>query len=125
MTTLNGEKVFDALRYDRVFNSHTMSWRLTKKYDHDTFPATARSLGYKVEVFVESIGQSLDEYLVNPSYFEEIMSDHGMKLVTKSDFEELFQRQSSQNTVYGDMLKMEPDYQKYSFLNMFMVFEKE
>ena len=33
-----------------------------------------KSLGYKIEVYVESIGQSLDEYLVNPDYFEEILN---------------------------------------------------
>ncbi len=125
LTTLNGEKVFDALKYNRVFNSPTMSWKITKKYEHETFPATPRSLGYNIEVFVESIGQSLDEYLVNPVYFEEVMSDYGMKLVNKGDFQDLFLKQSAQNKVYGDMLKMEEDYQTYSFLNMFMVFEKE
>ena len=53
------------------------------------------------------------------------MSDYGMKLVKSGSFEELFMRQSAQNKVYGDMLKMEYDYQTYSFLNMFMVFEKD
>lgn len=125
LTTLNGEKVFNALQYDRVFSSPTLSWKISKKYDHVTFPATSKSLGYKVEIFVESIGQSLDEYLVNPVYFEEKMSDYGMKLVNRGDFEDLFLRQSSQNKVYGDMLKMEDDYKTYSFLNMYMIFEKE
>ena len=69
-------------------------------------------------IFVESIGQSLDEYLVNPVYFEEVMSDYGMKLVNKGDFQDLFLKQSAQNKVYGDMLKMEEDYQTYSFLNI-------
>ena len=125
LTTLDGEKVFEALKYNRVFNSSTLSWKITKKYEDETFPASAKSLGYKVEIFVESIGQSLDEYLVNPLFFEEIMSDYGMKLVKKGNFEEIFMRQTAQNKVYGDMLKMEFDYQTYSFLNMFMVFEKE
>ena len=125
LTTLDGEKVFEALKHSRVFNSNTLSWKITKKYEHETFPASAKSLGYKVEIFVESIGQSLDEYLVNPVFFEEIMSDYGMKLVKKGNFEEIFMRQTAQNKVYGDMLKMEYDYQTYSFLNMFMVFEKE
>ena len=31
LTTLNGNKVFDSLRYDRVFNSPSMSWKITKK----------------------------------------------------------------------------------------------
>ena len=50
----------------------------------------------------------------------------GMKVVfEEKNFEELFLKQTAQNNVYGDMLKMEPDYQTYSFLNMFMVFENE
>ena len=78
-----------------------------------------------MEIFVDSIGQSLDEYLVNPNYFEEVMSDYGLKLVNSGDFQDMFVRQSANNKVYGDMLKMDSDYQTYSFLNMFMVFEKE
>ena len=124
-TTLNGQSVFDNLRYSNIFNSHTMSWKITKKYTEDTFPASSKSLGYKIEVFVESIGQSMDEYLVNPDYFEEILNDYGLKLVTKGDFKDLFLRQTANNKVYGDMLKMSDDLQTYSFLNMFMVFEKQ
>ena len=75
-TTLNGQSVFDNLRYSNIFNSHTMSWKITKKYTEDTFPSSSKSLGYKIEVFVESIGQSMDEYLVNPDYFEEILNDY-------------------------------------------------
>ena len=62
---------------------------------------------------------------MHPDYFEDILNDYGMKLVVKGDFRELFQRQSATNKVYGDMLKMTDDLQTYSFLNMYMVFEKQ
>lgn len=125
LTTLNGEKVFERLRHDRIFMSPSVAWKITRKYTHETFPPTIKSLGYKIEVFVESIGQSIDEFLVNPTFFEEIMSDYGMKLVGKEDFENLFTRQSATNKVYGEMLKMDEEFQEYSFLNTFMIFEKE
>ena len=44
LTTLNGEKVFEKLKYDRVIMSPNMSWKITKKYTHETFPST-QSLG--------------------------------------------------------------------------------
>jgi SAM-dependent methyltransferase len=123
-TTLNGQSVFDKLKYTNVAQSFNNSWRITKKYSQETFPATAKSLGYRIEVYVESIGQSIDEFLVHPDYFEEILSDYGLKLITKGDFSEHFERQSETNKIYGDMLKMEPDLQTYSFLNMYMILEK-
>ena len=123
-TTMNGQSVFDSLRYTNMSHSPNMSWKITKKFTEETFPATAKSLGYKIEVFVESIGQSIDEFLVHPDYFEDILSDYGLKLVVKGDFKELFVKQSATNTVYGEMLNMTEDLQNYSFLNMFMVFEK-
>jgi SAM-dependent methyltransferase len=124
-TTLNGQSVFDALRYTNVSHSHNMSWKISKKYTAETFPSTAKSLGYKIEIFVESIGQSIDEFLVNPEYFEDILNDYGMKLVEKGGFKDIFLRQTATNKVYGDMLKMSDDLQTYSFLNMFMIFEKQ
>ena len=124
-TTLNGQSVFDELKYTNVTASHTTSWKITKKYTEETFPASAKSLGYKIEVFVESIGQSIDEFLVHPEYFEDIMNDYGLKLSVKGDFKDLFLRQTANNKIYGDMLKMSSDLQTYSFLNMFMVFEKQ
>ena len=123
-TTLNGQAVFDMLKYTNVSQSSNNSWRITKKYTQDTFPVSAKSLGYKIEVYVESIGQSIDEFLVQPDFFEEILNDYGLKLVVKGDFRDHFIRQSETNKIYGDMLKMTDDLQTYSFLNMYMILEK-
>lgn len=123
-TMLDGENLFEILKYNRIYHSNNLSWKITRKYNSDIFPRSAKSLGYKIEVFVDSIGQSIDEYLVNSSYFEDICSDYGLKLIQKNNFKELYSGIIANTVSYGDMQNIDSEYQKYSFLNMYMVFEK-
>lgn len=130
-TTLNGEKVFNALRYtnsisnDNDNDSDNIDWKITKKYNEEIFHQNEKGLGMRVEVYVESIGQSLDEFLVHPDYFEQVMSNYGMKLVETIHFEDIFMKQIESNNSYGKMLSMEESAKTYSFMNVAMVFEKE
>ena len=124
-TTLNGDKVFNNLKYNRVYHSNELSWKITKKYTQDTFPNSIRSLGYKIEVYVDSIGQSLDEYLVNTELFENLCNEYDLKLIEKKDFSDIYTTVSGRKESYGDMLKMDENYKTYSFLNMCMVFERK
>lgn len=124
-TTLNGDKVFDILKYNRVYHSSELSWKITKKYPQETFPNSVRSLGYKIEIYVDSIGQSLDEYLVNTELFEDLCNEYDLKLIDKKDFGDIYTTVSGSKESYGDMLKMDENYKTFSFLNMCMVFERK
>jgi SAM-dependent methyltransferase len=136
-TTLNGEKVFNALQYTNSISNNNNSsnnnnndnedllWKITKKYDQELFYQNEKGLGMRVEVYVESIGQSLDEFLVHPSYFEQIMSNYGLKLVETLHFEDIFKKVVESNISYGKMLQIDEDAKTYSFMNVAMVFEKE
>ena len=124
-TTLNGEKVFDILKYNRVYHSSELSWKITKKYPQDTFPNSMRSLGCKIEIYVDSIGQSLDEYLVNTELFEDLCNEYDLKLIDKKEFGDIYTTVTGSKESYGDMLKMDDNYKTYSFLNLSMVFERK
>jgi SAM-dependent methyltransferase len=124
-TTLNGDKVFDILKYNRVYHSSELSWKISKKYTQDTFPNSVRSLGYKIEIYIDSIGQSLDEYLVNTELFEDLCNEYDLKLIDKKEFGDIYTKVSGSKVTYGDMLKMDDNYKTYSFLNMCMVFERK
>ena len=123
-STINGSKLFNNLKHNNVYHSVDLSWKIEKKYTQTEFPDSIKSLGYKVGVYVDSIGQTLDEYLVNPEFFTELCSEHGLKLIETRQFEEVFNTESANKTIYGEMLNMDDTYKPYSFLNMYMVFEK-
>ena len=56
-----------------------------KDYDLDTFDYnpddTSNIFGNKINVFMDSIGQTIPEYLVNMDYLRDIMKQHGFELV--------------------------------------------
>ena len=124
-TTLNGDKIFDILKYNRVYHSSELSWKISKKYTQETFPNSIRSLGYKIGIYIDSIGQSLDEYLVNTELLEDLCNEYDLKLIDKKNFGDIYTTVSGRKEPYGDMLNMDENYKTYSFLNMCMVFERK
>ena len=54
-------------------------WSITKEYDNTTFDANVDSLGYKINVYQESINKSFVEYLVNFDYFKQLMYNYGFE----------------------------------------------
>ena len=72
-TCYDGEALFDLLRHRNEGESISAGseedpiWRLTKAYSKADFPDSRNSLGYAVDVFQESIGRTIREYLVTSS----------------------------------------------------------
>ena len=53
---------------------------IVKKYDDDLrFPPDEFSLGYEIQVWQESIGNYISEYLVNFEYLDGMMSKYGFE----------------------------------------------
>ena len=123
-TTMDGTKLFNILEINRVYHSADLSWKIENKFKQDSFPKSANSLGLKVGVYIDSIGQTLDEYLVHPEYFEELCNEFNLYLIEKKSFQEIFNTVQANKVVYGDMLNLDETYKPYSFLNINMVFEK-
>jgi hypothetical protein len=86
-TTYDGETVFKELQkysYNEgivLSTNEKIYFKLLKQYNQTGFPADDSSLGYAINVFQESIGQNLVEYLVHFTFFERTMNDYGFKLV--------------------------------------------
>ena len=61
---------------------------ISKKYDLENFDkdyliSNDKLFGNEIDVYMESIGQKITEYLVNFEYFIEVMEKNNFKLVQK------------------------------------------
>ena len=72
--------------YSDSFNNKVFS--IEKKYEIDDFDYDPENIdtmfGNKIEVYMDTIGQPIDEYLVNFTFFKDIMEENGFKIVTPS-----------------------------------------
>ncbi len=76
---------------------------------------------YKINVYIDSIGQNNIEYLVNFSYFIKLLEDKNIILISLDSFEELG-KQSILKSFYD---KMNQDEQTLSNLNSYFIFQKQ
>ena len=83
-TCYDGNRIFERLKNPKPFtykNKKTLVYSVKKKYDIENFdynPSdTSNMLGQTISVYMESIGQEIDEYLVNFEYFVETMKSYG------------------------------------------------
>jgi len=161
-TCLDGRKVDDRLasldkgagiRGVSDEDGHIM-WSIRKMYDgslSDRSDIESR-VGYRVKVYLESIAQPFDEYLVDFMLLCKVMDDVGLFPVKKEvqrelglpaghgGFEELFSSMEDEATGGGgghkgpdarsnkriaEALKMNDEHKRYSFLNKWFVFQKK
>ena len=126
-TTLDGKKVFDLLKKEKTVMKHKNSqllWKISRKYDEDTFNDDETCLGYKVDVYMESIGKTNTEYLVNYNYLDKILQEYNLQIKEYIDFSDMFVELNKNKDKYGDSLKMIDELKTYSFLNKCFVIEK-
>ena len=116
---------------------------IVKKYNDTGFPDDDTSLGYRIDVYQESINQFASEYLVNFAFFVEMMDNYGFKLVTKDEgrqmglpgatglFSDLYddmiaeiKRDPKAEVDYKDAVFMTSAEKSVSFLNRYFVFRK-
>jgi hypothetical protein len=150
-TTFNGKKVFDLLKRNGVKKNESFILfkggkpesskkiiEIVKKYDDDLrFPPDEFSLGYEIQVWQESIGNYISEYLVNFEYLDSMMSKYGFEphhldkgdifRKSRGSFEELFRvmrEHHSSNTLYAKALGMSNEEKTLSFLNDYFIYKK-
>lgn len=122
-TCLDGSKVFKMLEDNNVLSEYSdgkLLWKITKKYDTKLFSSDSNSLGNKIDVYFNSIGQTIGEYLVNFDYLTKICKENKLELVDLDPFEKLFNK----NLKYGNASKMIRELKTYSFLNSQFIFKK-
>ena len=84
----DGMKVFDKLKdkesLEYKTNDQHIVYNITKKYKIDDFEYNDnddKMVGQQIDVEMESIGQTIPEYLVNFDFLEKIMLEYGFKPV--------------------------------------------
>ena len=91
-------------------NLQNKVFSIKKKYDIDDFTytpgETENMFGHKIEVFMDSIGQSIDEYLVNFQFFIDIMKENGFQLVTPNGRSHLFRKEYFNENGLGEFKKV-------------------
>ena len=118
-------------------------WAITKGYSAETFEPNSSSIGYKIDVYQDSINKTFTEYLINFEYFDRIMGLYGFKLVDREEamslglpegsglFQSLFDKmmlEIQQNKYsgrnFGTAANMKEYEKKISFLNRYFVYKK-
>ena len=121
----------------------TKVWEIKKEYDEMDFPDNSTSIGYKIDVYQESINKLIPEYLVNYDYFNRVMENYGFQLVAREEsaslgipeasglFSELYQNMMNEiktkkykASEYGEAANMTAYEKKISFLNRYFVYKK-
>ena len=148
-TCYDGKLVFNKLRdiekgdSVRIIEDGKKLWEIVKQYDNEVFEDDSSSIGYKIDVFQESINQVILEYLVNFDYFNRVMSNFGFELISPAEakdnglpnatgtFYELFLNMEEEvkmnrfkEKYYGNSLQMSDNEKEISFLNRYFVYKK-
>jgi len=148
-TAYDGKLIFNMLKKVKtnesiqIVENGKKIWEITKRYGATTFEDDSSCIGYKIDVYQESINQQISEYLINFNYFDRIMESYGFKLISRQEanelglpegsglFSELFmnmleeiKRNRFKEKDYGEAAKMSEFEKKISFLNRYFVYKK-
>ena len=102
-TCYDGTKIFNMLRDsgDQEFKdlNDSLIYSIEKKYDISDFRFNPENLdnmfGQKIDVYMESIGQVITEYLVNFEFLKQYMEQNGFKLMSptvKNKYSNIFRQ---------------------------------
>jgi len=148
-TCYDGKRIFNLLKEISINKSlvkksiNTIAWSIKKKYNGSSFENNKSSLGYKIDVYQESINQTISEYLVNFDYFTSLLENFGFILCPIKDlkkmrfknaigsFEELYDEMNEniknerlKKSLVGEALEMTDVEKNISFLNNYFIFKK-
>ncbi len=148
-TSYDGKKMFDILKNVNKGNSvtkidqetNTKIWEVTKQYDNTGFENDETSLGYRIDVYQETINKVFSEYLVNYTYLSRLLENYGFIEHSKIDdgnvktkqlkdafkstsFKELFYKMKKSKENYGSAQKMSQNESDISFMNRIFIYKK-
>jgi len=148
-TCYDGKLVYQMLKSKpigesfQIYDGDTKIWEVKKDYEYDTFEDDITSVGYKIEVYQESINKMIPEYLVNFDFLNRLMTNYGFELVGREEaqhlglpegsglFSELFnemldeiKKNKFKKKDYGQAPEMNAFERKISFLNRYFVYKK-
>ena len=126
--SLNGKKVHNLLKDKTIYRARnhdddesTQSlWEIEKHYDlEDVLPDDETCFGKKISVYIESINNKIDEYLVNYEYLETYLNGKGFEKVEELDF-----RNIHMTNDYQRKYAMTDLEKGYSYLHTMAVYRK-
>ena len=148
-TCYDGKEVFKKLTRTKpgdsiqIVEDGKKIWEITKGYNSDTFNDDSGSIGYRIDVYQESINQKITEYLVNFDYLCRLMTNFGFALLSNEEckemglpsssglFSELFlnmldeiSKNKFKEKDYANAPFMNASEKTISFLNRYFVFKK-
>ena len=148
-TCYDGAKVFNMLKSkdyqesEYIIENGRKVWEIKKMYQRDKFPADLNGVGYRIDVYQESINKVFPEYLVNFDYFKELLEMYGFAPIDADEckqfgvftgvdsFQRLFNKMGNDvenNEIpkkqIGKALDMSDNEKKVSFLNNYFIFKK-
>jgi len=77
-----------------------------------------------IDVYINSIGKTTTEWLVNFKYLEEQAMNYNLELKTLGEFEDMYKKLESSKTKYGDASSMSEQLKELSYLYNYFIFEK-
>jgi hypothetical protein len=93
-TCYDGKLVFNELKKIKtgesikIIEDSKKIWEIVKGYGSDMFEDDSSSIGYRIDVYQESINQLISEYLVNFDYFNRVMSAFGFEIINREEAKE-------------------------------------
>lgn len=153
-TCYDGKTVFDFLNENNINFQDSFVLRkdnkrifeITRMYHETGFPDNELSIGYGIDIYQESINNTIREYLVNANYLIKLMEEYGFILCPSDDlnkmnwvtdsstgmFSELFKVMNKINNInpikinteYKNAIYLSPEEKIISFLNRYYIFKK-
>jgi hypothetical protein len=148
-TAYDGKLVFNELRKTRsgesiqIIEKGKKVWEIVKGYNSTNLEDNSSCIGYRIDVYQDSINQLITEYLVNFDYLDSVLDNYGFKLIDREEaismglpegsglFSELFmnmmeeiKKNKNKSKDYGEAINMSDYEKKISFLNRYFVYKK-
>jgi hypothetical protein len=148
-TCYDGKEVFNLLRKKlqgesiQIVEKGKKVWEIVKGYNSTNLEDNSSCIGYRIDVYQDSINQLITEYLVNFDYLDSVLDNYGFKLIDREEaismglpegsglFSELFmnmmeeiKKNKNKSKDYGEAINMSDYEKKISFLNRYFVYKK-
>jgi SAM-dependent methyltransferase len=94
-TCYDGKLVFNKLKKTKtgesvkIIEDDKKIWEITKGYGGESFDDDSSSIGYRIDVYQESINQTISEYLVNFDYLNRVMTAYGFELISREEAQDM------------------------------------
>ena len=148
-TAYDGKLVFNMLKKTKtgegvkIMEDEKKIWEITKAYGAETFDDDSSSIGYRIDVYQESINQYIQEFLINFDYLDRVFEAYGFKVIDRVEaqefglpegsglFSELFnnmleeiKKNKFKEKEFENAANMTAFEKKISFLNRYFVYKK-